>query len=380
MTKAQPSLFAVQAEREAGMNPEFAYGLGLDIAGLADYQAKGIHVISKGGDTDDYHSMLFLAMGQRISVAVIEAGHGSTASNIAFNIFNSVLQQKGLIEKQNVPVSKPPTPQTIPSQYASFEGFYLTNFNVSFNLGENACTFAVVVNGQVVQSSPMTYRDGYFYGPTGNRFAFISIDGQDYLVTWAFGNNMATIVGQKLQKLDNPLSLKIDINGTQWLRRNVRPFEAMSATASHFLVAQTIDGLPGYVDFSGIKQIESPTYAGMPCGSVRDQTELNLVDKNGEVWAQVYDTVYSPVSDAAPLKNGANTATIGNDGYNQWFKASQDVILSFQMPMDGRVVVFSAPGSVTYDSVMNKGDVFAAQGSFVELSGMPGDALTVTAK
>jgi hypothetical protein len=93
---------------------------------------------------------------------------------------------------------------------------------------------------------------------------------------------------------------------------------------------------------------------------------------------QAYDSIYSEASTAVPLQTGANTVTIGGNGYNEWFQATQNTVLSIQSP--ARVFVYSSTGSLIYDSVLMSGDAVVPEGGFIMLAGNPGDVLTVTAK
>jgi CubicO group peptidase (beta-lactamase class C family) len=383
ITKTHLSPFAVNFQDKTGINPEFYYGLGLDIAGLPYYMINGINVIGKGGDTYFYHSQFLSAPDQRISVAVIEAGIGSRAEDIANDLFNTVLQQKGLIEKEDTPISAPATPESIPAQYASFQGYYSLHYCISVDFDANICYLGVFDSGSGVwQSVPLYYCDNYFYTETGVRFYLVSVDEQDYLLASICNNRLYVVYGQRIREVDNPLTLSIDINGEQWLRRNVQPFEALTYAPSHMVVSKTLDELPGYVVFSGIKQINSPSYAGIPSDAyaVREQTELTLTNKDGQVWAQVSDSLYSPASVAPLLKNGVNTVTIGNKGYSEWFRISNDVILSFQKSTQGRIIVFSPVGMPIYDSMMDTGDVYVPGGGLIEVAGAAGDVFNVTAK
>ena len=95
---------------------------------------------------------------------------------------------------------------------------------------------------------------------------------------------MYSIGLQKLEQIQSAQQLKIDINGKQWLRRNVKPYEEKALSNSHVITSRLINALPGYVVFSGVNVIQSPTFAGMP-GVVRDQSELTLVDMNGQTGA-----------------------------------------------------------------------------------------------
>lgn len=382
MIKLQPSTFALRCINETGINPELSYGLGLDQVGVPYYQSKGIYMIAKGGDTEDFHSTAISATQQRISLAVIEAGHGSSAGIIARDTFNAILQKKGLLQEDSPAITAPIAAQAIPAHYASMSGFYAPNVNVEFNIAANTCTISLISNGVASPPMPLVYRDGAFYGPSGSQFQFVSVGGEDFFVPAGADNTVYIVGGQKLHNLTAPLTLSIGINGTQWLRRNTLPFESVNAPASYILTAHAVDGLLGYVDFAGVKQVQSATNASMPCGTgaVRDQTELTIVNKNGQNWVQVYDRIYSPISDVISLQNGANIATVNADGYNQWFKASGNFVLNFQKPAQDRVVVYSPSGSVIYDSIMSQGDVYAAQGSYVVFSGYAGDVITLTAK
>jgi hypothetical protein len=222
------------------------------------------------------------------------------------------------------------------------------------------------------------YNNGYFYDDQGNRSYFSTIGGAGYhIISTSFGMDMINL--QKLDKVQNPQHLKVDMNGKQWLRRNVKPYEGKALSRSHVITSRVVDALPGYVDFSGMKVIQTPEYAGMP-GVVRDQMELTLFDKNGQTWAQNPEMVYSPSSVAITLKKGDNPVTLGNSGYNEWLIAGQDAILSFTIPDGGRVIVFSPAGSNIYDSAVESGSIFVKQGSFVEMAGQPGNIFNVTAQ
>jgi hypothetical protein len=178
--------------------------------------------------------------------------------------------------------------------------------------------------------------------------------------------------------------MQIDMQGKMWLRRNVSPSEGMTLSVypyptAHMVKSSLNAALPGYVDFSGIKRIESAVFAGMP-GIPRDQTELTLMDKNGQTWAQNSEMLYSPAEAASILNSGENTVKIGSEGYNEWFTTAKDAILSFSLPAKDRVIVFAADGSSLYDSAVDSGEVFVKQGSYIELAGQIGDACKVTAR
>ena len=158
-----------------------------------------------------------------------------------------------------------------------------------------------------------------------------------------------------------------------WLRRNVEPYEAVTTLAPPYIVVSTaFEGMPSYVGFNGIKVVDASVHAGMSAGTVRDQTELTLLDRYGQVWARASDAIYSPVSDAKALNKGTNTVTIGSEGYNEWFVATSGAVLSFQVPAKDKATVFAPDGSPIYDSAVSTGEMYVPQGCYVMPSGATG--------
>ena len=117
----------------------------------------------------------------------------------------------------------------------------------------------------------------------------------------------------------------------------------------------------------------------MAASNLRDQTELTLVNKNGQTWAQLSEMLLSPASTAAALSAGSKTVTIGADGYSQWLRAATGLIVSFNRPDKGRAIVFGAAGPL-WDSATSSGEVYAPKGSFIELLGNAGATFTVTTR
>ncbi len=170
------------------------------------------------------------------------------------------------------------------------------------------------------------------------------------------------------------------MDGKAWLRRNVAPYEEAELAGGHLSRSFLYSDMPGYVSLTGIKKVDSPDFAGMPFDALRNQTELILIEKHGDTWARVSDMLYSPAETVSVLKAGENPVTIGDDGYNQWRVANEDMVLSFARPEEGRIIVFSPDDAPIYDSVLDSGDAYAAKGSHIETAGVAGDVFTVTAR
>jgi len=375
MRKGQPSAFLGKLK-----HGEVAFGLGWDMTDLPTYRAQGIQVLGKSGGTGRYSSMMFTVPAHRISVAVIETAESGHALQIALEVLDAVLVAKGLLKEEPASVSKPLSHQPIPAQYASFDGYYVPLKRISFDFKMNIVTMKTMPIGQEPQTVTLFYNNGYFYSDAGDQYYFISVDGEDYLVQYRAALDVDMMVGQKLKTLDRPQSLRIDMNGTLWLQRSSKWFDGVQGTAGHMVRTRTFSDLPGYVEFGTIERVMSPDFAGMPVSNIRDLYELTLIDRDGTTWARVSESLFSPASAAPVFKGGSRSLTIGAEGYSEWLKLADGLILSFEQPEQTRVLVLSADGESIFDSMLDQGAVYAAKGSFIEFAGNPGAELKIEGK
>ncbi len=378
MKKTQPSAFWGKLR-----NPEISLGLGWDMTGLPRYDVAGVQVLGKSGGTGNYSSMVYTVPDKRISVAVVAAGRDSGAMKIALEMLDEVLVEKKLIPKEGKNVFIPPKAQQLPQDHVSFSGYYASDskfVQVVFDEEKNNATLFMFKEQEKVPVTTLVNNNGYYYDATGNRSYFADIGGESYYVNSLAMLGIDVIGMQKVKPVEKPKSLKINMDGRVWLRRNVSPLEGIIVVESHFVKSLLYKNLPGYVAFMGIKRIDSPEFAGMPFDAIRDQTELTLFEKHGATWAWVSDILFSPAENAVALKIGANSLKIGSDGYNEWMVANEDLVLSFTKPKQGRIIIFSADDTTTYDSALDTGDAYAAKGSYIELAGFVGDVFAVKAK
>jgi hypothetical protein len=359
-----------------------SFGLGWDMTGLPRYDAAGIQILAKTGGTGNYSSMVVTAPDKRISVAVIGAGMESGAPKIALDIMDAVLIAKKLMAKEEKPLLIPPAAQKLPQGDIAFGGYYASESKfaqVEFDAAKDIVVLYTFREQEKAPALTLLYNNGYYHDGKGNRFYFAGAGGEAYLVNSSFGG-IDGIMMQRVKPVEKPQSLRIDMDGKIWLRRNVPSFDGVMAVGSHFVKSSLYKDLPGYVSFQGIKKIDSPEFAGMPFDAIRDQSELTLFEKNGATWAWGSDLLYSPAESAVALKAGENSVKIGGDGYSEWLVANEDMVLSFAKPKEGRIIVFSADDTATYDSALDAGDAFAAKGSYIESAGSANDIFTVRAR
>lgn len=378
MSKAQPSAFQGKLRHLSD-----TYGLGWDLAGLPRYEAAGIRILAKSGNSGNYSSYILTVPDKRISVAVIASGPDSDPMSMAFDILDAVLAEKKLMPREEKPVFIPPAAQKWPQEEASYGGYYAGAGNLSqvvFDAENNKVTLYSFNGREKAPIASLIYNGGYYYDAEGMRYYFAAAAGESYLVSWASNTGLDAIRMQKIRPTENPQSLRTDMDGKVWLRRNVAPYETATIVSSHLSISLLYGDLPGYVFLFGMKRVISPEFAGMPLDAIANQTELTLFEKNGRTWVRVSDLIFSPSETAVALNSGDNSVTIGADGYNEWLAAGGDMVLSFAKPAGGRIIIFSPDGSAIYDSVLDSGDVYAARGSYIEIAGLAGDVFTVKAR
>ncbi len=380
MTSPHPSEYARAAMEETGVNPEMNYGLGFDLTVVERYKEHGIRVIGKGGDSDDYHSMMISVPDRRISVAVIEAGHGSNAAGIAYDILDSVLVAKGLMKAEKRSVA-PRAPQPLPEGYSKFDGTYggdMSTYMVSIDPAANVVNLTTMKKGALTGPFPLTYRDGNLYTATGTSLKLLSAAGRDVLLAAVDGAYMT--MGQRLEPAGAPETLGPGLDGSRWLRRNVAPWESISQDGSHVVKLAEIPGMPGYVDFYGVKKLVSPISGEMATDAIRDVTELDIHLDGARKSARVSEYLYSSDLAADRLSAGRTSVAIGKEGLNEWLASTGDYVLITKRPSGGRVIVFDAGGDMTYDSAIDAGGAYVASGGFIELAGAPGGTFEIEVK
>jgi len=374
MRTARPSLFWSKIKK-----PLYPGGLGWDVTGLPRYDAAGIQLLGKGGATGDYSSYVFTAPDKKISVAVVTSGKHSGADNIVLEMLDALLVAKKLISPKDKTPLIPPAAQKLPQNHLSFGGYYAADNlgEIVFDENTNSVTVYSFKEKEKTPSMTLVYNNGYYYDTKGDRYYFAGMGDENYLMSRQSVFDLDKILMQKIKPLASPQSLGINMDNRLWLRRNVNAFETTMLMESHVMKSFLYKELPGYVIFRGVKKIESPEFAGMPFDSIRDQTELTLLEKNGTKWAGDSDMLYSPAEDAIDLKSGENFVKIGNDGYNEWFVAKEGMVFNFTKPDRGRIVLFLPDGTTAYDSAVDQGDAYAAPGSYIECAGSANDLFTI---
>ena len=232
-----------------------------------------------------------------------------------------------------------------------------------------------------------TYSDGLFHlAKTHQAFYLTTIDDTNYMFATPHegGTDAASVYGadllefQQIKAEQSPVTLFQD-QKKPWYLRNM-PATTIFGVLPMVVNPVTYDGLDGYVDFAGLKKIESQTYAGIAGTHFRDQEGLEMWDDKGTGWVRTSIVLYSN-SEPLVSKTGENPLKIGAKGYNEWLELGADAILNIGLPKDGRVLVLGPDREeLLLDSVFDSKEVFAPKGSLVMCAGPAGSQFEVNLK
>ncbi|PTN36004.1 serine hydrolase [Desulfonatronum sp. SC1] len=383
--KSQPTLFTEHLRGAALLD-----AFGWDYAWIPDYRDKGVQVLGKSGGTMFYSTNFQVVPAERLVVAVSISGK-TNAPEISRAILDALMKEKGLPVPEKSPLKKSVEPRPIPSELLAFEGMYTDGTRAVRFLFDRE-KYALNIH-HVLPAAPdgeetppplkLVHNEGLFHDlEKGSSYYFIS-EGKDvYLIARKIpGFGMNTPVFQRLEEVEAPKQLSIDMNGVLWMMHNVTP-SAQIMSGMLMSWSSVSDELPGYVYGFGIQKVEGPDFASMAATGFRDQLSLRLFRKDGKIRVRSGMFVFSQASEAGALVNGKNGVVIGPDGENEWRKVEQEMILSFTRPEMGRVVAVAPANDaeLLYDSVVDNGEFFAPEGTFVFLAGAPGDVFEIEAR
>jgi CubicO group peptidase (beta-lactamase class C family) len=393
----QPYLFYNELKHRP-MMAEF----GWEYSNLDEFQSKKIQVLGKGGNTLCYSTNLQVIPDEGISIALMVNGHVS-GETLTRPILDALMKDKNLINPPPVKAEKPVEAQKIPADMQKFAGIYAKSsapFKITFNKDGNGFDIYPLTpinkdrknennkkesnkdKNEKPAVEPIisyTYNGGIFHNfEKESKCYFTVIDGRQYLVLHKIKTYGVDVIEyQKLDEIKEPVSLKTDITANEWLVRNEQPYILAGCVG----IAKTdfYEELPGYINFAGVKKIETPDYASIAVNVFRDQFDLRLINMNGETWIKYSYTLFSPAAGARKLINGINRVIIKSEGYNQWLKVDKGAVVSFEKPAKGRIIVLAKEEAI-YDSVTNKDEIYAPEGSYIFFAGAPGDIFKIIAK
>ena len=367
--------------------------LGWDYSDLSPYESSGVKVMAKGGNTASYSANLQVLPDQGLVIAMLISGNAS-GENLTRPILVELLNETGLVRKQSPVMEKPSIGQIIPDELKKYEGYYLGDapgaYKFSFSQDQKSLELFKLQSEDGPQAEPaaplysLIYSGGLFHLPQAHQAYYLTtIEDTNCLVMTPQqgGAGPASTYGvdwlafQQVKAEQSTITF-FQNKSKPWLIRNM-PTTAITGDRPMVVSPVTYNELSGYVDFAGLKKVESPTYASIAATHFRDQSELEKWDDKGTGWVRTNDLVYSDMNPVA-TKTGENALKIGAKGYNEWLELGADAIVNVGLPKGGRVLVLGPAQEQLFDSIFDSKEVFAPKGSLVFCAGPVGSEFAVS--
>ena len=345
------------------------FGLGWDSVGKKDYDAAGVTVLSKGGDTFFQHGSLVVAPDQKVSVAVLSSGGDSGLDDdVALKLMDIALSDQG-IKVVHPEEEKPQLTDQIPEEYLAYEGVYCNmekTMHISFPEQKYMLLTTLTADTNVEEQYQMT-KDGSFVKMNGDvasgkaipmtpvqALTFEEKNGQVYVTE----PNMGCV-------LYKTPDLQVESNvQSAWDARSGICYYCVSGSASDefylienvSLSLHTNEAAKGYVN-GCVMQDEN--HAGydmlLPSTSSRDLSNLRMENVDGKEYLCMDEIGYRYISgENIPTWSADTTKVDLTTGEASWYKidGAADVTLRLDIPEGAAVCVYDQYMNLKYSSHM----------------------------
>ena len=381
----QPAKFA-QSLRHRSVFSSF----GWDYSNLTPFDSSGLQILAKGGNTPGYSTNLQVLPDQGLVIAMNISGNASGES-LTRPILLGLLEDRGLTKPAADAAVRPPLAQPVPTDLDRFQGVYIGEAAASPVMlavsPDRKSVTLTALPAKAAKPGPAlvtySYNDGLLIEPSGKSAYLVTVDDRAYLVaTPSRAIDAPSIYAadwlslQRVDKLEKPGEMPDLMAGERWFLRNAPTFVA-APWVDFFLTPVAYEGLPGYLEFQGIKKVESPTYASIAATHFRDQSELELQRRGAETWASVANFLFSstPPTRIGP---GRNQAVIASQGYNEWLELPDGGLVTLDIPKGARAIVLTPAKAVVFDSIVDSGQLYAPAGALVFCAGPAGSRFVVS--
>ncbi len=383
----------------------YIYGLGWDTVRQRGLAAVGVTGWMKGGDTAAYHAAFLVAPGAKLAVVVEAAGYtasSSTAEDLSERILLHALVAKGTLKKMPTVLGATSLPTRTPTaaQLAAIVGIYgagANTFRVTADAA-GALTLSLLAAGAWAPLSTVAFTlrsDGGFWAPNekGTSIRAVSGWGRRYLDVRdraGYGHYRTDLLLGERVLPGSPLSAAWQARlGKTWLTVTDVPTSTnWGAPPSIGIVG--IPDLPGYVGMAGdgggdggatlLDPSTSDALGAMflviPTAQGRDLADIVFFQRGGQEWLRTGSAVARPKASVPILASGANTITVGTEGYAEWRSVAAASKLA--IAGTGAWKLYGADLAVIASGTGNAASVSAPVGAYLEVFGKAGSTTTVT--
>jgi CubicO group peptidase (beta-lactamase class C family) len=352
-------------------------GLGWDDVSVPEFAAKGITVLNKAGDTIFFHSQLYIAPNENLTVAASVAGPATldpgVIEELARKALRAALDDKGVLSKTTTSPAALPQPAVIPKEVYKYEGIYGSFIHAiqkfAFSKEDNVLNIENLVNGEFVPRGflggiPLHYmNDGRFYaGNTGFSFA-IAQDGRKLFQQHNPDNRGVRTIGESISP-DEGIETS-EFEDMTWVPHNFSAYDFNNLASKGLYKTETIKALPGIIYlYSGAPVIpDLPGLDSVPYGLsdkytsrmilpyVRDQVGIKITYKNRTKMLEAGPFVFTD-AETVPFLRKSEKIIIGNNGNNVARKVASATSFASTIPADGRILIYAPDGDNIFDSLV----------------------------
>ncbi|MFJ5566621.1 serine hydrolase domain-containing protein [Lysinibacillus xylanilyticus] len=388
-----------QEEYKKGMWPgdgdnTFNYGLGWDSVKLYPFSEYGIKGLAKGGDTALQHASLVVLPEQKMAVAVLSSGGGSSVNQLmATELLLTALKEKGTIKdiKPNKSFGKP-IKANMPQDVAKKAGFYGNSFD-QFKI-------EITKTGELIlPSSPQVKyvytANGSFINENGTaKINFVTEkNGRTYLKESTYsslpGLGQAAATQYLAEKLeDNVLSKE---TAAAWEKREgVKFYPVNEKFSSVQYIAPMMpvqinrkEGMEGYWESrkitgpnTAMHQLQIPGMGG------RDTKVASFYTEGGDEYLEMSGSLYVSESNVKPLDTSQSSkVTLQANGHARWFTIPQSVagkMMTVELPSNSSFAVYDEKGlCINFTVVSGNNKVKLPKNGTVVFAGAPNSEFAI---
>ncbi len=393
--------------------------LGWDYVEELKYREANVNVMGKGGDALDNHAMLIVAPDEKISVAVLSSGGGSSYNAaMAEALLDVVLKDRGIDVKE--PAASEVTFKEIDEDFTKYEGSYAVSKGAGavdiWNISFDDSIMNVKVTG-MYKSDTYTYKyigDGEFakiddYGNLTMDCQTVSFEDYKDKKTYLKCDEIQMITGLGKSAASMYMGQKIDENSISddviknWEANEGKKYAVYDNSYSSgfyetpFFSYKLVHEIPGYI-FVGNEQTytlekivskdEAHSFLTIPGDASRDQYDFRLkkdVKINNNSY-NVLDTMNKGLAcldlDAIPVLTSELKEIDLVSKEAAWYRLSGDVsntTIRVDRPLESSVFVYNKYGEMVYSTFMKggMGDIPIPENGYIVFLGETGGKVKI---
>lgn len=345
------------------------YGLGWDTVHSFPFSDYGIQVLTKGGDTQLFHSSLVVIPALDIAMAVVSSG-GASIIDYAFaaNILQEYLLETGVIQ-QITPrrTATAPVQAAMPEALEAYSGLYVnTQAGANIKVKEGILTVSLL-NGGTEKKYTYVGSQGFLSDDGSERVTFSQqADGERYLQNSRIislpGVGQAAMTALEYQKVEPcaPESSILDV----WKVRAGKKYYAVSemptaqgyylAPGNPAIVMKLNEDFSNGFAFAGVKIVDV-NYA-VNTVKFRDVLDLEFIVRNGAEYVRGNDMMFIREDCIPDLSPETAVCMIGEIGYAEYYAITpqtQGKTLAVSLPENGAYAVYDGSDACVYFSTVS---------------------------